>query len=64
MYIEFDWADVVPEKHKEYYLGQSLKLEPTWIVGDKGSSVADASVAAEEKRRIQQAEEEAMMEAL
>lgn len=70
---QFTWEDVKVDKHRENYLGHSLKApvgrwqkgkDLHWYARGKDSSSADMEAAKEEIKRIKDDEEQAMREAL
>ncbi|KAE9451254.1 hypothetical protein C3L33_16836, partial [Rhododendron williamsianum] len=70
---QFSWDDVKADKHRENYIGHSLKApvgrwqkgkDLHWYARDKKSQSADMEAAKEEIRRIKEEEEQAMKEAL
>ncbi|CAI9091377.1 OLC1v1026398C1 [Oldenlandia corymbosa var. corymbosa] len=70
---QFNWEDVKVDKHRENYLGHSVKApvgrwqkgkDLNWYARDKKSASADAEAMKEEIRRIKEQEEQAMREAL
>lgn len=70
---QFSWDDVKADKHRENYLGHSLKApvgrwqkgkDLHWYARDKKSESLNMDAAKEEIRRIKEEEEQAMREAL
>ncbi|XP_052187827.1 uncharacterized protein LOC127798352 [Diospyros lotus] len=70
---QFTWDDVKVDKHRENYLGHSIKApvgrwqkgkDLHWYTRDKNSLSSDAEAAKEEIRKIKEEEEQAMREAL
>ncbi|CBX96830.1 hypothetical protein IAQ61_008217 [Plenodomus lingam] len=71
---DFKWEDVKNDAHRENYLGHSLMApvgrwqqgrDLSWYAkGDDDSKAAEAARIAEEKRKIKQAEEDAMLVAM
>ncbi|KAM6584206.1 hypothetical protein CsatB_011208 [Cannabis sativa] len=70
---QFTWEDVKVDKHRENYIGHSLKApvgrwqkgkDLHWYVRDKNAQSADMEAAKEEIKRIKEEEEQAMREAL
>lgn len=70
---QFSWDDVKVDKHRENYLGHSLKApvgrwqkgkDLHWYARDKKSESLNMEAAKEEIRRIKEEEEQAMREAL
>ncbi|XP_034705401.1 multiple myeloma tumor-associated protein 2 homolog [Vitis riparia] len=70
---QFKWDDVKVDKHRENYLGHSIKApvgrwqkgkDLHWYARDKKSESSDMEAAKEEIKRIKEQEEQAMREAL
>ncbi|XP_073316685.1 uncharacterized protein [Primulina huaijiensis] len=70
---QFNWDDVKVDKHRENYLGHSLKApvgrwqkgkDLHWYARDKKSESSNSDALKEEIRRIKEEEEQAMREAL
>ncbi|XP_042473404.1 multiple myeloma tumor-associated protein 2 homolog [Zingiber officinale] len=70
---QFNWDDVKVDKHRENYLGHSVKApvgrwqkgkDLSWYARDKKSASSEMDSVKEEIRRIKEEEEQAMREAL
>ncbi|WOL03498.1 multiple myeloma tumor-associated protein [Canna indica] len=70
---QFKWDDVKADKHRENYLGHSVKApvgrwqkgkDLFWYARDKQSGSSEMDAVKEEIRRIKEEEEQAMREAL
>ncbi|KAJ4836857.1 hypothetical protein Tsubulata_030736 [Turnera subulata] len=70
---QFSWDDVKADKHRENYLGHSIKApvgrwqkgkDLHWYTRDKNSGASNSDALKEEIRRVKEEEEQAMREAL
>ncbi|XP_031373371.1 multiple myeloma tumor-associated protein 2 homolog [Punica granatum] len=70
---QFSWEDVKVDKHRENYLGHSIRApvgrwqkgkDLHWYARDKSGNSSDAEAVKEEIRRVKEQEEQAMREAL
>lgn len=70
---QFSWDDVKVDKHRENYIGHSLKApvgrwqkgkDLHWFARDKKGGGSDVDALKEEIRRVKEEEEQAMREAL
>ncbi|GAA6055086.1 hypothetical protein JCM3770_001788 [Rhodotorula araucariae] len=70
---DFKWTDVAADKDREFYLGHSLKApvgrwqngkDLTWYNKDKGDAAEQERLRLDELKKIKEAEEDALAEAL